>query len=223
MRRTPLFLASLTLAVVVVVLASWLALKSYRLGLEKAEHLSKILAFGSVTAFAIYKLCSGFHLMNLTVTLESERVRQAQGLDHLAFSIKLSKGDRGTLILQEVYARIVYDREEFSATPVYSIERLNTGKLRQGTWEQSLRRPYLYLTPGEEMTLGGLAQVLEGRPCILEVVVAGKTPTYWRSGQWRSAKVCLPIIESAAEAKGLPLSMGKTPNPGHAGDDYRRP
>jgi hypothetical protein len=202
MRRTPLFLSSLTLALILATLASWLALKSYGLGLEKAERVSKILAFGSVTAFAMYKLFSGFHLMNLSVTLESERVRQAQGSDYLAFSVKLSKGDRGTLILQEVYARISYDGEEFSATPVYSTERLNTGKLRQGTWEQSLRRPYLYLTPGEEITLGGWAQISEGRPCILEVVVAGKTPIYWRSGQWRSAKVCLPIIESVSEAKG---------------------
>jgi hypothetical protein len=153
--------------------------------------------------------------MNLTVSLGCERVSHAQGVDHLAFSIRLSKGDRGTLILQEVYARLSYDGEKWIATPVYGTGRLNTGELRDGNWERSRRRPCLYLTPGEETTLGGLAQVAERRPCILEVVVAGKTPIYWRSGQWRSSKICLPIEPAAPE---VAASKGEAPNPGVRAD-----
>jgi hypothetical protein len=163
--------------------------------LEQYELLTKIVAFGAVAIFVLYKLFAGFHLSNMSLELFLKRAHLSEHDDALAIAVVLIKGDRGTIKLEDVAARVIC---KGSASPVAlrGLERLHTGELRKGNWQVSGRRPSLHFTPGEKSVIGTHAIVPRGLPCVVEVVFAGKTLIYWRSGQWGASAVSLPLGNS---------------------------
>lgn len=160
--------------------------------LQQCELVSRIAAFVAVAAFVLYKLFAGFHLSNMSIELSLKRGHRSEQQDILAITIALVKGDRGTIKLLNAAARVICDGDR-KAIDLPGLQRLHTGELRKGVWQVSDRRPYLYFTPGEKTVFGTHATVPHGSPCIVEVVFAGKTPIYWRSGQWRASCVSLPL------------------------------
>lgn len=66
--------------------------------LQVAELLTKIIAFGAIAIFAIYKLLSGFHLSNMSLDLSAQRTLLSEEEDTLAISLAITKGERGTII-----------------------------------------------------------------------------------------------------------------------------
>ena len=74
--------------------------------------------------------------------------------------------------------------------------RFDTEYLWKGIWKEDAARPFLFLTPGDTMTFAHAFEVSHGIPCLVDVIVANKTFSYWRAGQWRTSCVLLPVATS---------------------------
>jgi hypothetical protein len=194
---------------VLVVLAFLITLllipRAFNWGLEcpscvqAAQSLATIVGLVAGAAFVLFKLTSGLFLANLALEMESTRVAGDGALkDHASVTVTLRKGDRGTLIFDNIYLRVTdlpsaEKRVQRDPIRLEWTTRFDTGHLWVGRWQEDKARPFLFLTPGDAMTFSHAFEVAHGVPCLVDVVVANKTFSYWRAGQWRASCVLLPI------------------------------
>lgn len=186
-------------------------------GFDALKNLFQALAFGAAGAFFLYKWTSGFLVTNLSLSIECDRKPRADKThDDLSVLAKVSKGDRGSIILHDAQARISHGNPpyvSFADTVRLSFEpaadsRFATEERKVIKWDEISREsPLIRLTPGEEAEMSCHCIVLSQTTCKVEVVVLGFHSNAWafriptgKQGffaQWRGSRISLPCSDSS--------------------------
>jgi hypothetical protein len=184
--------------------------------LADIKTVAEIIAFVSGAWFFFWKLRSGYLIVNLRVSIGSERSYASAETDHLAVSAKLTKGAIGTLILHDARVRVSYPGG-WIVRELVGYERLTfrddpheRTRSRVVFGHRSLAAPYLFLTPDEEVTFSALAEVPASLPCVIELAVSGRRRYRDRVGQWRSSIISLPRSTRFTESTGAQLGTAGT-------------
>ena len=177
--------------------------------LRDLELITRVAAFSAGTSFILYRIFSGFFVTNLELTLVLRRVRiTGAQRDHLLLDVAASKGAHGTLALRHARARVLQQQakswEQIGSKPLEGIERVRTDKLTEDIWEKNAGRPDLPLAPGDRMEYAAYFDVEHDAVCKVEVVIAGKTLVYLRSGQWRATCFSVPEAQLPSRATAPP-------------------
>lgn len=166
--------------------------------LETIKTVVEITAYASAAGFFVWKVVSGFLIVNLSIEAKAERVPAAEGRDHLAVAVTISKGSIGSLQLHDARVRVTYDEGQ-QELELIGYNRLSSElkdsplSRRRITFERpSKRQPLLFLTPEEKATFSTCTDVPRHKPSTIEAAILGILTGGRRFGQWRSSIVSLP-------------------------------
>jgi hypothetical protein len=172
---------------------------------EKFETFAKLFAEIAAGLFFLWKLLTGWLIINLSVSVEASRQRDSnvqpsssEIRDFLNIKLKLSKGNTDTLMLREVELRL-WECENgkpsslLSTIPIGEIEKLPLpGAGRQQTGNHGNAQK-LTLSPGESVEYGRTAIVPADRIILVEAIVTGYR-TFWQPGfEWRCSTSSSPM------------------------------
>jgi hypothetical protein len=187
---------------------------------ENIRTLPLNVAFLTAAAAAIlflFKFAAGYFIANLSVELSQRRRVAKEGKDCLVITVKLSKGDRGTIALHDVRLQIISANDESiwvkDGIPSKEGKRLSLDDNRRFRFsfsgEEPTRptldfsgydetTPVLHLTPGEVAHFDALAEVPSAETVTIEVAILGQTllmnflSKNRGVGQWRASFISLP-------------------------------
>jgi len=170
--------------------------------LKNVAELAGVFAAG---AYFLWRLVNGFFLVNLSATVTCARTRQTSTHDWVAATVTLKKGDRGTVMILDASVRFLPEGSEGIVRPIESLARLsfdnNQVETRDGhfrrvsvNWSRrSKRAPFVNLTPGEEISASCYASVPAATPCLIELALLGRRPSFSTIAQWRTSCTSLPL------------------------------
>jgi hypothetical protein len=168
-----------------------------------------------------YKVATGYLYTNLSVELTQRRQTSVnEGNDHIVVTMKISKGDRGTIEIDDIKLR-------FTSPLFDTIVAVEDN--RRLFWENSAGEPPRYaidfsqfndvapvlrLTPGESTQFEANTEVPSGETVRIELAILGQSlridyvpgirvlfPRQRGIGQWRASVVSLPIPPKAADCR----------------------
>lgn len=178
--------------------------------LEEAKQLAEIFAVGSAGGYFLYKLISGYFIVNLTINLNCDRqVSQAPDKDLIAVIVTLDKEDRGSLELHDASVKVEY-KGGSEVIKLVGFERNSYGPhgsfdkgFKEMNWAvRSKKSPFLRMTPGEKTQLTAICLVPSHKECIVQASVLGKKTKSWKIGQWKAACVSLPLRQGTQTSRG---------------------
>jgi len=171
--------------------------------IANVKTLAEIIAYTSAAVFFIWKLRSGYFIVNVVLSAKVDRVHRDSEADYLAIAAKLSKGGIGSLVLHDARARIRHE-QNITDLELLGCERLATWtemgmppRTRIDFDKKSSVQPFIFLPPNEEATFSNYAVVPRSAPCIVEVAIGGKRLGRKRMGQWRSSIISLPLADES--------------------------
>lgn len=159
-------------------------------------------AYLAAGIFFLYKMLAGYFMTNLSVTLTTARQHLTSERDHLAVSVELAKGDRGTVRLHDCQVRISWKGDPPIIKPLIGTDRRSKNterfaeKLKRNVvnWDKrSVTQPFLHLTAGESSQFATYAEVPANAICEVEVAILAMRRTGVRVGQWRASAISLPL------------------------------
>lgn len=166
---------------------------------DTIEHYAQALAFAGAGLFFFAKFCAGYLLSNLSLSTRCKRVSGPDPLfDTLIVTVALEKGDRNTILLHDLQARVAYG-DESVVLAFHDVERRSMKSEqhppRQAiVWDlRSKKAPFLRLSPGEKTKFAVSCQVPKKCLCNVEVVVLAPRPFSRGVGQWRASEIVPPV------------------------------
>jgi hypothetical protein len=166
---------------------------------ETIKAIVESIAFGCAGAFFIWKLRSGYQVVNLSLGLQCHRSARDPDTDLLVASVTLTKGDRGSLDVHDAQARFTIRDKVRTASfagferSSYTTESLPAAERHVIDWStRSKSSPFLRLTPGESSCLSCYVDVPKRETCFVEVAVLGKQASGKKVGQWKATYVSIP-------------------------------
>jgi len=167
------------------------------------ESFFKMVAFGGVACFFLYKLAAGWFIMNMITGIRTERAMvTGTTSDHLAITVTLDKGSTDSVHVQDMKVRIAElgkdaAAPEFRDVLISGFKRLEENK-EDGTalWSDAKTPTTIAISPGEKFEFATYTQVPHDKAVLVEVVVLGDRflSRAWNgfSNQWRASAVSLP-------------------------------
>jgi len=173
-----------------------------------AKDLFGAAALLGAAGFFLFKAIQGYLILNLSLQLESRRVRHGLS-DLIAITLTLSKGDRGTVRLHDISVKatdlfgVVYQPKGPSGPPEERFSHQKPSATNPSVriiWSQrSSRNPHLNLSPGETYQIEWVISTPSQIPIIIESAVLGRARLWRRTGQWRATKISLPLGDVEVE------------------------
>jgi hypothetical protein len=166
---------------------------------ETVKAIVESIAFGCAGGFFIWKIYSGYQVVNLSLGLKCQRTARNADTDFLVVSATLTKGERGSLEVHDAQARFTIG-DQVQTVPFVSFERssyttelLPAGKRHVIDWsKRSKSSPFLRLTPGESSCFSCHVELPKQQMCFIEVAVLGKQAGRDWVGQWKATYVSVP-------------------------------
>ncbi|MGQ7856631.1 hypothetical protein ACUN24_20530 [Pedobacter sp. WC2501] len=171
------------------------------------ETVFKVIALYAAFWFFIYKLFTGWLIINLTVDLETERITGENGLDYLAVHVLLSKGRTDSVWLKDIVINVktcpgVPDEMAIHAASTNPVlirpVGINRTLQHDQTWQPEAGNRLLNISPEEGTRFSAFTCVPTGHVVILEAIVLGTRPFYSIEKakdepiQWKASKIVLP-------------------------------
>ena len=150
---------------------------------KQFSELAQAAALASAAFYFAWKLVTGYLFVNLTVELKTMRSTAYAGRDHLLTEIRLSKGDRASLLLKEVTVFVKAGEHPQRSEKLKS--PLIPGGLRM-----------IRLTPGEATVFSHSCEIPSHCVCLVEVYIAGRSNSPF-TGHWRASTHSAPIASNA--------------------------
>lgn len=155
----------------------------------------KVAALVGAGIFFVWKLLTGWLIINLKVSIKLDRLPKSRNADHLAITVLFEKGSTDSIWLQSVSARVKWPGHT-DPKPIDMSEEFRWLIVDQKGigWDQH-RDGYgpIALSPGEAMSVARAATVPADVPLEVEVAAYGKR-TFWPRGfLWRTSAVSLPV------------------------------
>lgn len=185
---------------------------SFTAVLNQGQNIFAWAAFLGGGIFFIYKLSTGWLVINLTQQIELERQKISENEDILLIHLILHKGSTDSVWIKEIQIRI----REYPPNPRFP-NPINTNRFcehfiepqghkrlqynkqtKKFDWNQVDYERELNISPGEGCTFCAITQVKSESTTIVETLLVGNRPWYgWFSNypkhiQWRASKASLP-------------------------------
>lgn len=172
---------------------------------DRLKTAVQIIAAIAVGLFFVYRFSTGWMSANMDVAIESSRTHVSETEDYLAITVKLERGEYGTLQLGQAQLKITF--LDSTAEPVlidlFSTRRLSDvdGKLR---WELvSQDAPFLNLHAKEKSQFAAILKVPRNAACVIEAALLTHRrldglewlpQEHW--GERRSSSISLPLNDT---------------------------
>jgi hypothetical protein len=167
----------------------------------------KVVGLYAAFWFFMYKLFTGWLIINLKIDLETDRVAGANGTDYLAVDVLLSKGPTDSVWLKDIVINVrtfpgfpeesalhALVEDPVLIRPVGINRTLQTGS----NWRGEPGNRLLNISPDEGTRFSALASAPTDHVVVLEVIVLGTRPFYSIEKakdeliQWKASKIVLP-------------------------------
>lgn len=170
--------------------------------LATANTIAQILGFLGAFVFFIYKVITGYFMVNVGISARGERSNATDTTDHLFVAVTIKKGSHASLMLHDARARFGWDGGS-KEVELIGIHRLSFKTVQDGitrkcvTFDKlSKSAPLLRFTTDEEATFSGMTEVPCNKPCSIEVVILGIRHSIIcrtkKVGQWRTSIIVFP-------------------------------
>ncbi len=170
--------------------------------IAKIETWLKVLGIAAAAGFFLWKLFTGWLIINLQVSLDLQRQRYDEKNDILAIQVNLKKGATDTLWIQDVSVRVTPHGTASLPTVIEFSEltQLAVGDKKLNWAASHPEGKKITLSPDESVQLARTALVPKGTSALVEAAVFGDR-TFWSQGfQWRASAVSLPVsIDGASK------------------------
>jgi len=168
--------------------------------LDLVEQGLKIAALVAGGLFFLWKLCTGWLIINLKLSIKADRVPKSPNVDHLSITVIFEKGTTDSVWLQHVTARVKWAGKQ-NPSPIGMSDEFRWLRVEgnQVIWDQyETSHGPIALSPGESTSIARLMEVPAEVPVTVEVAAYGRR-TFWPRGfQWRASAVSLPIPRAPA-------------------------
>lgn len=165
--------------------------------LENIETLLKVVALFAGGAFFLWKLATGWLLINLSIGVTTARqpVPESSDEDWLSVQVTLEKGPTDTVQVTQILARIARTHE---------LESNPSKEQKSSDWESleinsegEATGKGLSLAPGEKTHFAHTFRVKRAIPYLVHVVATGRR-FFWPTGfRWRASAVSLPDVRKS--------------------------
>lgn len=163
--------------------------------------------------FFLYKIIAGWLIMNMSVSIRTDRQRRDKDSDHLAVAIVLEKGSTDSVHIIDIRVRVTnlqnqnsIRQEQSNDETVYQNEDVVIAGFtrledtdRKASWNPSSRRDRLAISPGEKVEYAAYTPVPHDAPVLISVVVLGDRwlSKTWNGyyNQWRVSALSLPLAD----------------------------
>jgi hypothetical protein len=163
---------------------------------ENWKNIAQIGAWLAAGAYFLVKLLLGYFVINLSLDVTSERQQSSTpGLDYLAVSIDIVKGDRGTFHIHDAQVVIIQGKKiEERKLDFHRVVSERIGLRRRGIRSgQKTQKSNLNFSPGETAHSRTWFTVNSHEPCMIEAAIVGTPLGSWVISQWRASAVSLPL------------------------------
>jgi hypothetical protein len=163
------------------------------------DAVAKSVALFAAASFFFYKLYTGYHVINLALSVRCERTPLDGDRDLVVVFATLTKGDRGSLALHDLQARFTtsggsqlvpfagFERSSYRTDP------LPIGDRKVLNWSlRSENSPFIRIAPGDAVEVACSATIAKSEVCIIEVAVLGPKLNSSAIGQWKASYVSAP-------------------------------
>lgn len=169
------------------------------MSLSDTETILKIAALVAGAAFFLWKLLTGWLIVNLKLSASAIREQKDSETDYLAIAITLEKGTTDSVWIKDISVRVT--PEGHQSSKLISVEGFRRLKVANGKLDWSTSDPIRTewpISPGEALQLGVSCTVPCHIPAAVEVAAYGRRP-FWTPGfQWRASLISLPKSKSPA-------------------------
>ena len=214
-----LLVMALTLVLLLVVIAGVFVGLHYLVGdgwrgqrtpAEYVETVLKCLAIIAAAGFFVYKIKTGWWIMNMSVAIRLDRKVKDPTNDHLSITVAMDKGSNDSVNLRRIQIRVTElespeASEKESPKPSTETEILGHERLAEiedcdkVDWAKPSTAGPISISPGEKTEFAHYVTVAHGVPVLVEAVVLGDRwlATLWNDHytQWRVSAVSLPVKE----------------------------
>jgi hypothetical protein len=166
---------------------------------KETRDFAESLALFCAAGFFLYKVRTGYLIVNLSLRVSCFRQTASVNSDYLVVSIELSKGDRGSILIHDAQIRITGPDETDIPGTLDDLKRYtyrNAGGRpgKELVWGQtSQTKPFLRMTPGDRTRISWCKEIPKDKPCKVELAVLGRRDFSFRYGQWRASCHSLPL------------------------------
>lgn len=155
-----------------------------------------IIAALSASVFFIWQIIAGWLVVNVEISIETERKAKNDTQDWLAFKLVFKKGKTDTLQIADIKARVKLPDGEVLQDGYFTFEEIHKLSAPENIIDWSQRNTdgkNISLSPDESFHLGRFLSVPVGSPVAVEMVLHGYRTLWGRGFQWRASVVSLPL------------------------------
>lgn len=169
----------------------------------KLSDWGQLAALLAAAVYFGFKTLSGYLISDMSVKASCERKHGPDGLDYLAVSVTVKKGERGGVIIHDAQARVTPSVPD-EPQELIGIRKLvpdTAGATARITWKQEPEG--LNMPPGDEMQFASMFKVPCRQPCRVEVVILARKFLQFKGalGQWHACCISLPHDDHAQSEK----------------------
>ncbi len=189
------------------------------MSIQEVESWMKVGGLIAGSLFFIWKLCTGWLIVNMGVCIRIQRQRRRDGIDDLTVTVALEKGSTDSIWLRDVEVRMTaLENGELSDACVryvriHGFDRVAESSTQTVAWGAETDGKPIAISPGEKVEYSGHAVVSAEHPYLLEAVVLADRPLFrvfmGRCIQWRASAVSLPVPDAGKAINGGPGGAGK--------------
>ncbi|MCF0065109.1 hypothetical protein MUK70_06410 [Dyadobacter chenwenxiniae] len=172
--------------------------------LKEIEQLFKVLALYAAFCFFVYKLITGWLIINLKIKLDQNRTHIDKSFDYLAISLNIEKGPTDSVWLKDIQLKVrSFDQQgselESKIIRPIGFQRSEINLSDQNAiWTEQKENRLMTISPGEATSFSAFTTV--ARECVIsvEVLILGTRPFYGleKAGdeyiQWKASMIVLP-------------------------------
>ena len=162
----------------------------------EVKDILTIIAAVSASIFFIWQIVAGWLVVNVEVSIVTERQAINDREDWLAFKVIFKKGRTDTLQIKDIKARIKTEDGATIKGGLFlfdEIHKLNAPNNIIDWAKFNEDGKNISLSPEESFHIGRFAKVPSGIPLIVEMALHGTRTMWGRGFQWRASVACLPV------------------------------
>jgi len=170
--------------------------------MEEVKNVLTIIAAFSAAVFFIWQIVAGWLVVNVEVSIVTERQTKSNEEDWLAFKLVFKKGKTDTLQIKDIKARVITQDGSVVPGGLFSFDEIHKLSATNNIVDWSKLNEdarNISLSPEESFHLGRFLKVPVDEPLIIEMVLHGTRTMWGRGFQWRASAVSLPVKKELAQ------------------------
>ena len=164
--------------------------------MTELKDILTIVAAVSASVFFIWQIVAGWLVVNVEVSIITERQASSDKEDWLAFKIIFKKGKTDTLQIKDIKARVRTQDGTIVPDGIFTFDEIHKLDAPGNVidWDEfNVDGRTISLAPEESFHVGRFVKVTADVPLIVEMALHGTRTMWGRGFQWRASVVSLPV------------------------------